>query len=61
MGWKEKLIHYQDSERIPDEDLLNEAIASCESLFGTMEDKQLHENSRVLVLSYLALLNETNK
>lgn len=61
MEWKEKLIHYQEVEGIANQELLDEAIASCESLFESMDPEKLDGHSRVLAISYLALLEAKGK
>ena len=68
MDWKEKLFHYQHNaiDDIPDEDLLDEAIATCENYFSIMSedellnDKLLHHN-RPLAIAYLALKYQKTK
>lgn len=61
MDWKSMLMHYQNYSDVEDDELLDEAIASCESIFSLMDkDKLLHHN-RVLAMSYLALLYEREK
>lgn len=56
-NWEEELKHYQKNpiDDVKDEDLLDEAIASCENIFSLMEEDELHHHSRPLVMAYLAL------
>lgn len=58
MDWVSELKHYQGS--MSDDDLLDEAIATCENFFNTMckdekfKDGLLHR-SRPLAIAYLVL------
>ena len=61
MDWISKLRHYQDYDGIDDEQLLDEAIATCEHYFEVMEEDELLHHSRPLVMSYLALKHEKSK
>jgi rubrerythrin len=56
-NWEEELKHYHKNriDDIKDEDLLDEAIATCENIFGLMEEDKLHHHSRPLAMAYLAL------
>lgn len=57
---REKLVaHYQ--EDIPDEGLLDEAIATLESFFPYLSEKELLHHSRPLAIAYLALTHEKGK
>lgn len=56
--WKDKFKHYQEFDNIKDEDLLEEAIATCESIFSLMDENELLHHSRPLATAYLALKNE---
>lgn len=55
MDWENVLKHYRDYERVTDDEMLDEAIATCESYFETMDKERLMHHSRPLVMSYLAL------
>jgi hypothetical protein len=59
--WKDKLKHYQEFDNIKDEDLLKEAIATCENIFSLMDENELLHHSRPLVIAYLALKHEERK
>lgn len=50
------LRHYQ--EDLPDDALLDEAIASLESYFSCMDKGELLHHSRPLAIAYLALKHE---
>lgn len=55
MDWVNILKHYQESDGVDDDELLDEAIATCEDYFETMDKERLMHHSRPLVVSYLAL------
>lgn len=59
MDWVSKLKHYKNN--IDDKSLLDEAIATCENYFETMNEDELMYHSRPLVISYLALRYEKLK
>lgn len=68
MDWQKELKHYQVNviDNVKDEELLEEAIATCESCFKNMyEDEELKykllNRSRPLVISYLALKYQQRK
>lgn len=65
MDWVKELKHYQINviDNVKNEELLEEAIATCESRFDNMyEDEELKaklsNRSRPLVMSYLALKHQ---
>ena len=47
------LNHYR--EDILDDNMLDEAIATCEQFFGYMDGEELLHHSRPLAIAYLAL------
>lgn len=60
------LRHYQDFDGLEDEELLDEAIATCEAYFkNACEDSHLKNrllhHSRPLAIAYLALKYEKSK
>lgn len=60
MNWKEKLKHYQVNtiDNIKDNDLLAEAIATCENYFYILDEEELNHHSRALAICYLALKHQ---
>ena len=63
MDWEKTLKHYQKNhiDNIEDEDLLNEAIVTCENIFELKDQEELLHHSRPLAISFLALKHEEHK
>ena len=55
MDWVNILKHYRESDGVDNNELLDEAIDTCENYFETMDENTLMHHSRPLVISYLAL------
>lgn len=58
MNFVNLLKHYQDYDSVKDGELLDEAIATLEDYFSTMDKDVLLHRSRPLAIAYLALKHE---
>lgn len=61
MNWENKLRHYQNYDGINNEELLDEAIATCEAYFKVTGEYELLHHMRPLAICYLALKYEKEK
>ena len=62
MDWERILkVQYQEPEGVEDDDLIREAIATCEGIFEVMDKNVLLHRSRPLAYAYLALKYEERR